>query len=168
MPEAILIAGCNGAGKTTFARTFIPTAFPDAVFLNADEIQRESDVQLSPLQAGRELLNRLDVAVAMRSDFAIETTISSAQYARRFSGWREAGYYITLIFLEVPSEAFAISRVAHRVANGGHNIPEADIRRRYHRGLRQFEDTYRSAVDLWYHYRWREDEYELFETNKTR
>lgn len=164
MPDAILIAGCNGAGKTTFARNFVPSAFPDAVFLNADEIQREK--ALSPLRAGRALIEMLDGVVSNGQGFVIETTLSSSHHARRFSEWRKAGYRIHLIFLEVPSAEFAVHRVAMRVRHGGHDIPDADIRRRYERGLREFYQTYRDRVDLWYHYKWNEDKYELFETNE--
>lgn len=148
MTDAALIAGCNGAGKTIFARTFVPAAFPDAVFLNADEIQRENRQILSPLEAGRELLKRLEEAVAIQRDFVIETTLSSGQYARRFPVWREKGYLITLIFLEVPSAESAIDRVARGVANGGHNIPETDIRRRFLCGLEEFRTRYRTSADL--------------------
>jgi len=147
MAEAVLIAGANGAGKTTFARHFVPEAFPDAVFLNADEIQREGP--LSPLRAGRELIRRMEALVAQEADFAIETTLSSMGYARRIPHWQRAGYRVILFFLEVPSADFAVARVAKRVAGGGHDIPEADIRRRYSRGMDLFQEVYRQCVDQW-------------------
>ena len=153
MPDAVLIAGANGAGKTTFAMNFVPLAFPDAEFLNADEIQRERAVEIAPLAAGRELLRRLAVRVDRREDFVIETTLSSAGYARMFPAWQARGYRISLHDLEVSSADLAVARVARRVAAGGHAIPEADIRRRHARGLVLFERVYRPAVDLWYHYR---------------
>lgn len=161
MPEAVLIAGANGAGKTTFARHFVPLAFPQAEFLNADEIQREGGSMGSPLAAGRELIRRLEEAVSAGRDFAVETTLSSAQYARRIPAWQAQGYTTTLIFLEVPSSDFAVARVAKRVAMGGHNIPEKDIRRRYERGLALFESPYRSLADVWYWYQWNGQEYEI-------
>jgi len=161
MPDAVLIAGANGAGKTTFARHFVPLAFPNAEFLNADEIQREGGALSSPLAAGRELIRRLEDAVSAGRDFTIETTLSSSQYARRIPSWRTHGYTSTLIFLEVPSSDFAVARVASRVAMGGHNIPEADIRRRYERGLTRFETVYRSLADVWYWYQWNGQAYEI-------
>ncbi len=161
MAEAVIIAGANGAGKTTFARHFVPAAFSGAVFLNADEIRRLSQTPLSPLAAGREMLRRLDAVVAAGADMAIETTLSSAQYARRIPGWKTQGYHVTLIFLEVPDADFAVARVALRVAHGGHDIPEGDIRRRYARGLALFKSTYRTLVDQWYWYRWNGQDYAL-------
>jgi predicted ABC-type ATPase len=163
MPEAVLIAGANGAGKTTFARHFIPATFPHAEFLNADEIQTEQGSRATPLAAGRELIRRLDDAVSAARDFAVETTLSSAQYARRLPAWRSLGYTSTLIFLEVPNAEFAIARVANRVAKGGHSIPEQDIRRRYSRGLALFQSVYRPLVDVWYWYRWNGEAYEVYQ-----
>lgn len=161
MPEAVLIAGANGAGKTTFARHFVPLAFPNAAFLNADEIQREGGALESPLAAGRELIRRLGNIVANERDFAVETTLSSSQYARRIPAWRTRGYTITLIFLEVPDADFAVARVALRVAMGGHNIPEEDVRRRCARGMALFESIYRSLADVWYWYKWNGEAYEI-------
>ena len=153
MPNAVLIAGANGAGKTTFATSFVPMACPDAVFLNADEIQRLADPTASPLAAGREMLRRLAERIDQRRDLVVETTLSSEGYARVIPGWRARGYVVTLHYLEVASADFAVARVARRVANGGHAIPEGDIRRRYARGRALFKAVYRPAVDLWYHYR---------------
>lgn len=153
MPEAVIIAGANGAGKTTFAREFVPMRFPDAQFINADEISRESDSLSSPVAAGREMLVRLRAAVEQRKDFAIETTLASRSYAQQIPAWQEAGYRVTLHFIEVPNADFSVERVAQRVANGGHDIPEPDIRRRYERGLRLFNETYRQIVDAWYHWK---------------
>ena len=166
MPHAVIIAGANGAGKTTFARNFIPDAFPGALFLNADEIQREGESYASLGRAAREMLQRLDECVRNRLDFVVETTLSSAQYRRRFAEWRLRGFRITLIFLELPDVDFAVARVAYRVTHGGHDIPEPDIRRRFERGIYHLHETYRSEVDLWYHYKWTKDRYELSATGK--
>ncbi len=116
MPEAILIAGANGAGKTTFARNQLPLAHAAAIFLNADEIQQTDPAFATPQAAARELLKRLDAIVAWRSDFALETTLSSMMYARRFPGWKAAGLTVSVYFLEVVTADLAVSRVARRVA----------------------------------------------------
>lgn len=152
MPDAVLIAGSNGAGKTTLARRLLPAAYPDVLFLNADEIQREAGFA-SPPAAGRELILRLRRACGVGASFAVETTLSSASYARQFDDWRSRGYRIILHYLEVASADFAVTRVAKRVAAGGHDIPEKDIRRRYARGLALFEEIYRPSANVWYHYR---------------
>jgi predicted ABC-type ATPase len=152
MPEAIVIAGANGAGKTTFARELLPALYPDVDFLNVDEVQTETSTFAHPVAAGRELLRRLQERERRRDSFAIETTLSSIMYARRMRSWRTWGYHISLHFIELPSEDFAMRRVAKRVAAGGHAVPESDVRRRYHRGLVLFEQTYKALADEWYHW----------------
>jgi predicted ABC-type ATPase len=156
LPEAVVIAGANGAGKTTTARGLLPALYPDLEFLNIDEVQIEGSVFAHPVAAGREVLRRLADAERRRGSFAIETTLSSMMYARRMRSWRTWGYRLILHFIEVPSEDFAVRRVAARVAAGGHSVPEPDIKRRYHRGLELFEQVYKPLVDEWYH--WISDE----------
>lgn len=152
MPDAAIIAGPNGAGKTTFARQFTPLAFPSAMFLNADEIQRERPAFATSIAAGRELLRRLEARARVRGDFVVETTLSSRLYARRIPEWRARGYHISLHFIELPSADMAVARVARRVAAGGHDVPQADIRRRFDRGKRLFHGVYKPLADSWYHW----------------
>src|SRR3954470_745401 len=152
MPDSVVIAGANGAGKTTFARQFLPVFYPDVSFLNVDEIQMEDAGFAHPVAAGRELIRRLDAAEARRESFAIETTLSSSMYVRRMKLWRTWGYRVCLHFIEVPSEDYAVQRVALRVAAGGHPVPELDIRRRFHRGLALFQQVYKPLVGEWYHW----------------
>lgn len=154
--DAILIAGANGSGKTTFARQFLQVLFPGIEFLNSDEIQRESHGYRHPVSAGRELLRRLERAEASGSSFAVETTLSTGRYVQRVHRWRQLGYRTSLHFIEVPSADFAVRRVEMRVAAGGHSVPERDIRRRFGRGLRLLESAYKPAVERWYH--WLSDE----------
>ncbi len=156
LADAILIGGANGAGKTTFARQLLPLEYPEAVFLNADEIQRQSGPLSHPVEAGRELLRRLEARVQEKASFVLETTLASSAHARKISGWKAEGYRVILYFIEVPSADFAVARVSRRVALGGHEVPEADIRRRFSRGIMHFEKTYKPLVDEWYH--WRSDD----------
>jgi predicted ABC-type ATPase len=139
----VIIAGANGAGKTTFARNLLPVSHPDCLFLNADEIQREGGKFATPSGAGRELLRRLENRLSTGESFAVETTLSSTNYARRIPGWRRRGYLTTLYFLQAVSADFVVARVAQRVAAGGHGIPEPDIRRRFMRGIQLFQPTKR-------------------------
>jgi predicted ABC-type ATPase len=156
MPEAIIIAGANGAGKTTFARQLLPALHPDIDFLNVDELQFENAALLHPVAAGRELLRRLAERERLGQSFALETTLSSTMYRRRILRWRAVGYRVYLHFIQVPSEDFALQRVAMRVAAGGHGVPDSDVRRRYRRGLALFAQVYKPIVDEWYH--WHSDE----------
>jgi len=150
--EAILIAGPNGAGKTTFAREVLRLRNPQLVFLNADEIQRESAAFGNPVSAGRELIRRLDQLEQDGTSFAVETTLSSRSYVKRLHTWSELGYRTTLHFIELPSAAYAIDRVSRRVAAGGHAIPAEDVRRRFDRGLDLFEAVFKPLPDRWYHW----------------
>jgi len=154
--EAIIIAGANGSGKTTFARQFVPVQYPNAEFLNADEIQREGIMFAHRVAAGKEFLRRLSDVEERRSSFAVEITLSSRMYVKRLRRWSSLGYRISLHFIELPSPDEAVRRVAQRVAAGGHSVPEPDVRRRFERGLLLFRDVYKPLVDEWYH--WFSDE----------
>jgi predicted ABC-type ATPase len=149
-PEAILIAGANGSGKTTFARQFLPLLHPAVPFLNADEIRHEDPRFQSDVAATRELLRRLQVAESGGSSFAVETTLSSRSYVTKVRAWKASGYRVVLHFIGVPSAEFAVQRVASRVSMGGHSIPDHDIRRRFERGRKLFDAVYRLEVPEWY------------------
>lgn len=148
----IIIAGPNGAGKTTFARTFLPDDAKLPRFINADLIA----AGLSPfapeaeaIKAGRLMLEEIEACVARNESFAFETTLSGVGYRQRIRRWRELGYHVSLFFLRLPAAQTAIDRVATRVRQGGHNIPEDVIRRRFASGLRNFDAVYKAEVDDW-------------------
>ena len=155
MRQVILVAGPNGAGKTSFAREFLPIQRRTFVYINADEIEREmvsspSSASLKEFQAGRAMLNLLDDAIAREDDVMLETTLATRIYVRRIKYWRSIGYSVGLIYLRLQSAEQAIGRVARRVAAGGHNIPEAVIRRRFSVSAKNLELLYKSLVDEWY------------------
>lgn len=148
----IIIAGPNGAGKTTFAREFLPNEALCPVFVNADLIA----AGLAPfapataaVQAGRLMLQELNRHFIARASFAFETTLSGRGYLRLIDKWREAGYRVKLIFLRLDSPEEAIARVAQRVRQGGHDVPESVIRRRFAAGRHHFEHLYAPKVDAW-------------------
>lgn len=152
---AIIIAGPNGAGKTTFAQRVLPEVAQCSVFLNADLIAKG----ISPLnpeaeafRAGEIMLRLMDEHVERGDSFAIETTLGGLTYARRITQWQAKGYRVLLFFLALPSQEAAIERVAFRVKQKGHNIPEDVIRRRFDRGLANFEKIYKPLVNEWWHY----------------
>ncbi|CAK0740452.1 Zeta toxin family protein [Gammaproteobacteria bacterium] len=153
--KIIILAGPNGAGKTTFARSFLPEEAQCPRFINADLIA----AGLSPfapeaaaLKAGRLMLEEIAGCVRRGESFAFETTLSGLSYLTRIRQWREQGYHVSLFFLYLPDAETAIARVAERVRQGGHDIPEAVIRRRFAAGLRNLENAYKSAVDTWAKY----------------
>ena len=154
-PTVYVISGPNGAGKTTFASEFLPDFVDCREFLNADLIA----AGLSPfapetqnLQAGRLLLSRIKELAKGRRDFGFETTLSGRSYVRLLKTMKEDGYRVITYFLWLPSAELAVSRVANRVRQGGHNIPEAVIRRRFVSGLRNLFHLYRPVLDAWWLY----------------
>lgn len=154
MPDRriIIIAGPNGAGKTTFATEFLPQEADCPRFVNADLIA----AGVSPFapaeaafEAGRIMLSTIDRYVESGLAFGFETTLSTRSYAPRIIEWRRRGYHVGLYFLSLPDPEFAIRRVAHRVSQGGHDIPATVIRRRFVRGWENFLYLYRDIVDEW-------------------
>ncbi|MGJ7581499.1 zeta toxin family protein [Variovorax sp. RHLX14] len=148
----VIIAGPNGAGKTTFAREFLPKEAGVPVFVNADLIA----AGLSPfaperaaIQAGRLSLKAIVLHVEKNESFAFETTLSGKAYSRQIPVWRARGYRVELFFFSLPSAEVAIQRVAERVRQGGHDIPEATIRRRFEAGRRLLVELYQPLVDQW-------------------
>ncbi len=151
----IILAGPNGAGKTTFARSFLPQEANCLRFLNADLIA----AGLSPfapeaaaLKAGRLMLSEIEGCVQRRESFAFETTLAGVGYLARIRQWRSMGYEVSLYFVTLPSPEMAILRVAARVRQGGHSVPESVIRRRLAAGLTNFETIYKFEVDHWAQY----------------
>ncbi|MCE1249797.1 MAG: zeta toxin family protein, partial [Comamonadaceae bacterium] len=150
--KVIIIAGPNGAGKTTFAREFLPHEAACPVFVNADLIAAglsPFDVEAAALQAGRLMLQELERHFQARRSFAFETTLSGRTWLRHIGRWQAAGYRVELIFLRLKSADEAVARVQQRVLQGGHDIPEAVIRRRFAAGLDNFHRHYAPAVDAW-------------------
>jgi len=152
MPNLYIISGCNGAGKTTASFTVLPEMLQCKEFVNADEIAKG----LSPFQpekvaieAGRIMLKRIDELLEAKSDFAFETTLASKSYINTIKKAQLKGYFITLIYFWLNSPELAIERVKERVLNGGHNIPEDVIYRRYTNGLRNFSKIYMPQCDFW-------------------
>lgn len=155
MPNLYIIAGCNGAGKTTASFTVLPEMLGCKEFVNADEIAKG----LSPFQpgtvsfeAGRIMLNRIRELMKQGLDFAFETTLSTRSYVHLIKNAKENGYRIYLVFIWLESVDVAKDRVKFRVSRGGHNIPEDVIERRYTRGLTNFFSLYHQIADIWIFY----------------
>ena len=151
-PTVYIVAGPNGAGKTTFSRRFLPEFARCREFLNADLIA----AGLSPfapegqaIRAGRLLLTRIAELSEARQDFGFETTLAGRSYIKLLRDLRQVGYRVVLFFLWLPDAEFAVARVANRVREGGHDIPEAVIRRRFESGVRNLFQDYRSFLSDW-------------------
>src|SRR6185295_1522372 len=150
--KIVIIAGPNGAGKTTFARQFLPNEADCQVFVNADLIAAglaPFSPEAAAIRAGRLMLEEITNLVRRGESFAFETTLSGLMYARLIPKWRALGYRVKLIYLSLPNPEMAVERVAYRVAQGGHSIPEAVIRRQFDAGWRNFNSRYKLLVNAW-------------------
>lgn len=145
-----IIAGCNGAGKTTASFTILPEIIECKEFVNADEIAKG----LSPFQpekvsfeAGRIMLNRINELLDEKKSFAFETTLSTRSYKNKIIQAKKQGYSVTLLFFWLENIELAKERVKTRVKEGGHNIPKDIIERRYLRGIKNLFEIYLEIVD---------------------
>jgi predicted ABC-type ATPase len=151
-PTIYVIAGCNGAGKTTFAKQFLPYEVKCLNFLNADLIAQglsPLDTNAAALKAGRMLLSEFRLFVKQRKTFAFESTLSGITYVSLLKHAKREGFLIHAHYLWLPNPSLAIARVRERVKQGGHNVPATDIRRRFRRSLRHFVDDYAPLSDRW-------------------
>ena len=147
-----IIAGCNGAGKTTASYTILPELLNCKEFVNADEIAKglsPFDPDSAAFQAGRLMLQRIYGLLEDGKTFAFETTLATKSYVSLVRRAKELGYRTTLLFFWLPTPEMAVTRVAIRVSEGGHNIPTDVILRRYQAGLHNFFIRYKDKVDDW-------------------
>ncbi|CAN5254823.1 zeta toxin family protein [soil metagenome] len=152
MPNIYIIAGCNGAGKTTASFTILPEMLHCKEFVNADEIAKG----LSPFQpenvsfqAGRIMIERINELLETRADFAFETTLTTLSYVNTIKLAKEKGYTVNLLYFWLNDVNLAIERVKIRVSEGGHNIPEETIRRRYFKGVANLTTKFTPICDYW-------------------
>ena len=149
-PTCWILGGPNGAGKTTFALNYLPKVAACSTFINADLIASG----LSPLAPEAELLAasrifrvELEKAISKKENFAFETTLAGRGYLKLVRRLQQDGWRVELLYLALPSVAASKSRVAWRVAHGGHSIPEKDLERRFPRSLYNLLYEYGPLVD---------------------
>lgn len=152
MKRLFIISGCNGAGKTTASYTILPEILDCEEFVNADEIAKglsPFNPESAAIQAGRLMLERINKLIEKGKDFAFETTLATKSYKNFVIKAKESGYHVTLLFFWLRTSDLAVKRVEIRVKEGGHNIPEEVIRRRYENGLKNFYEIFEPIVDEW-------------------
>ncbi len=154
MPYLYIIAGCNGAGKTTASFTILPEMLKCKEFVNSDEIAKG----LSPFNAGniavaveasRIMYKRIKELVTLKETFAMETTLATRSVVNLIREAQREGYYVTLLYFWLNTPELAVERVKMRVAAGGHNVPESTIHRRYRAGVRNLFKLYLPICDYW-------------------
>jgi predicted ABC-type ATPase len=152
MPNLYIIAGPNGAGKTTFAKEFLPNYAKCPNFVNADLIAM-GIAPFSPttasVKAGKLLLKEIDQFISRKDDFAVETTLAGKTYVNLIKEAKSKGYAVYIFFLWIPSLKLATERIKQRVKQGGHHVPDADVKRRLERSLKNFFSLYMSLADGW-------------------
>jgi len=156
-----IIAGANGSGKTTFALSF--AQFNQMSFVNADEIAKKlnpQDMEKEKVRAGRMFLAEIKSLIGAQKDMILETTMSGKYLGKIIDEAKKVGYKIVIFYLFLGNVTNNIARVQNRVFNGGHNVPNADIVRRYHRSLDLFWYHYKNMVDGWYLFYNADDEFE--------
>jgi len=150
VPTIYLIAGANGAGKTTFAREFLPKEVNCLRFMNADEVARGLSPfapEAATIRAGRVLIGEIRAALRSRESFGWESTLAGRSHAPILANARRDGYEVELHYLCVPSPPRLYR--SRFPARGGHHVPAVDIRRRFHRGLVNLVDIYLPLADRW-------------------
>jgi predicted ABC-type ATPase len=151
-PNAYVIAGPNGAGKTTFAREFLPNYAHCQNFVNADLIAQglsPFSPETAAVRAGRLMLEEIGLFMKQGTDFGFETTLAGRGHLNLVRQLKGLGYGVHIFYLWVPSVELALLRIHERVSLGGHDVPEAVVRRRFVRSLRNFFMHYRSLTDSW-------------------
>lgn len=152
MSNLYIICGPNGAGKTAASFTMIPEILDCKEFVNADEIARG----LSPfnpesvsISAGKLLLQRINNLMSAKENFAFETTLATKSYVNLIKIALKSDYQVTILFFALNSDDLAVKRVKIRISEGGHNVEEKTIRRRYYSGLFNFFNVYKDLVPNW-------------------
>jgi len=151
-PSVVVLGGPNGAGKTTAAPRLLRGTLRVEEFVNADTLAQGLSAfrpEDAAVEAGRIMLQRLDVLESRRTSFAFESTLASRGLSRRLARVKDLGYRVHVLFLWLPSVELALARVAERVRNGGHDVPPASVRRRFERGRHNFFTRYRKLADSW-------------------
>lgn len=151
-PNAYIIAGPNGAGKTTFAREFLPRYADCKNFINADLIAQglsPFSPETAAFRAGRLMLSEIAAVAERRIDFGFETTLAGRSYVGTIRELKQRGYQVHVFFLWLPSVDLALTRIKERVLQGGHDVPEVDVRRRFKRSTSNFLRDYRALAESW-------------------
>ena len=152
MPKHYIISGCNGSGKTTASYTLLPDLLDCREFVNSDEFAKSFspfDPGAASVTASRYMLMKINYLLERQANFAIETTLATRSLLQIVRQAKARGYETTVLYFWLNSPELAIQRVRERVVSGGHNIPDAVVRRRYVMGLQYLFDTYIPEMDRW-------------------
>ena len=148
--EVIIIAGANASGKTTFARKFLDVTHYK--FLNADEFAKEmspGNPALARINAGKKVIQSIKELIIKEESFVLESTLSGSFLKKHLKELKDHNYKIKLTYIFLASRQLCIERIKSRVLQGGHDIPDEDVIRRFNRGLIRFWQEYRIQADYY-------------------
>ncbi len=148
--ELLVVAGPNGSGKTTFALEYAAQA--GVAYLGADAIAEEiapGNALSARFQAGRLFFKSVNDRLRGNESFVVETTLSGVGFRQTINKARGSRFTISIVYLYLDSADTCISRIEERVRKGGHHVPDADVRRRFGRSIRNFWHIYRMMADRW-------------------
>lgn len=152
MPRLFVIGGCNGAGKTTASYTILPELLDCSEFINSDEFAMSLspfDPDKASIMAGRYMHMKMQILMQKKRDFGIESTLATRSLVKIIKESQENGYTVTVLYLWISSPELAIERVKKRVTEGGHDVLDDTIRRRFNAGLINFFNDYMKIADEW-------------------
>ena len=145
-----IIGGANGSGKTTLAREYV--AVENLEYLGADDIARElnpADLNSVAIDAARIFSRRLNNYIESRKSLVVESTLSGLSLKKWIEKAGNFDYEIKILFVYLDSPELCLQRIAARVAAGGHDVPEQDVRRRFARANSNFWNVYKNLTDEW-------------------
>ena len=149
-PRLIIVGGPNGAGKSTFAIDYADEL--GVHYFGADSIAKEiapDDPFSARVHASRIFLDRIRDSLSKHESMVIESTLAGRSLRRFIESAITAGYQTNVLFTFLDSADTCVDRVLQRTRQGGHNVPEADIRRRFLRTINNFWHVYRPLADIW-------------------
>lgn len=152
MPRLFVIGGCNGAGKTTASYTILPRLLDCSEFINSDEFAKSLspfDPDKASIMAGRYMHMKMQILMQKKKDFGIESTLATRSLLKIIKESQEHGYTVTVLYLWISSPELAIERVKKRVTEGGHDVLDDTVRRRFNAGLINFFNDYMNIADEW-------------------
>ena len=152
MPRLFVIGGCNGAGKTTASYTILPRLLDCSEFINSDEFAKSLspfDPDKASIMAGRYMHMKMQILMQKKKDFGIESTLATRSLLKIIKESQENGYTVTVLYLWISSPELAIERVKKRVTEGGHDVLDDTVRRRFNAGLINFFNDYMNIADEW-------------------
>lgn len=126
-----VFAGVNGSGKSTLTRLMADYV---GLIIDPDSIAKQKE--LSSFEAGKEVIRKVSSCIEEGISFSLETTLSGTLPFRQIEQAREKGFYVRMFYVGLSNVKLNLDRIKIRVSQGGHDIPEEDVLRRYPRSLR--------------------------------